>query len=137
MFKTDTVHVVVFSCVSWFEGEVVVRFVDIGRIVGHHCLNFLFITNNTIILYVKHILDTVSRKSMKDILQWSKEIKSKWQNNDRSTKQFTEERAYLTYTSCHHRKCRTFSFSDIVARFYSRSVTSSSSTIPFRNKTVT
>ena len=33
-------------CVQWLEGgtrEVIVRFVDIGRIVDHHCLSFLFI----------------------------------------------------------------------------------------------
>ena len=56
VFKTDTVHVVVFSCVPWFEGEVVVRFVDIGRIVGHHYLNFLFITKNTMPVRDHHIV---------------------------------------------------------------------------------
>jgi hypothetical protein len=30
-------------CVQWFNWEVIARFVDIGGIVDHHCLNFLFI----------------------------------------------------------------------------------------------
>ena len=37
-------YVMVFSCVQWVEMRVlVVCFVDIGRIVDHHYLNFLFI----------------------------------------------------------------------------------------------
>jgi hypothetical protein len=34
---------VFFSVFNYFNGEVVFRFVDIGGIVDHHCLNFLFI----------------------------------------------------------------------------------------------
>ena len=39
-----TTYIVVFLM---FHG-VIVRFVDIGKIVGHHCLNFLFITHSYI-----------------------------------------------------------------------------------------
>ena len=38
-------HVMVFFCVLLFEvRDIVVCFVDIGRIINHHCLNFLFIS---------------------------------------------------------------------------------------------
>jgi hypothetical protein len=36
-----------WGCVQWIQlrWEVIVRFVDIGEIDNHHCLNFLFIGN--------------------------------------------------------------------------------------------
>ena len=38
-----TSYVVVFSVFSDLWSEVIVRFVDIGEIVDHHYLNFVFI----------------------------------------------------------------------------------------------
>ena len=38
-------YVMVFLVFYTFRWEVVVHFVDIGEIVDHHCLNFLFIIN--------------------------------------------------------------------------------------------
>ena len=39
-------YVMVFFMVSCLGSEVIVCFGDIGRIVDHHCLNFLFIMYN-------------------------------------------------------------------------------------------
>jgi hypothetical protein len=36
-------YVVVYFCVRLFEVGCFVRFIDIGGIVDHHCLSFLFI----------------------------------------------------------------------------------------------
>ena len=38
-------HLMVFFVFNYFSWQVIVSFVDIGWIVDHHCLNFLFITN--------------------------------------------------------------------------------------------
>jgi len=39
-------HVLVFFMFNGLRQEVVVRFIDIGVIVDHHCLNFLVITKH-------------------------------------------------------------------------------------------
>ena len=39
-----TSYVMAFFCSNYLRREVIVCFVDIGGIVDHHCLNFLFIT---------------------------------------------------------------------------------------------
>jgi hypothetical protein len=42
-------HTPCFFCILWVQlrWELIVRFVDIGGIDDHHCLNFLFIRKNT------------------------------------------------------------------------------------------
>ena len=40
----STLYVVVVLVCNDLRREVIVRFVDIGGIVDHHCLNFVFIT---------------------------------------------------------------------------------------------
>jgi hypothetical protein len=65
-------HVFFFFCVfSEYVWEVIVRFVDIGWIVDHHCLNFLFLSNlkfhplcHTVFIFLKIThLNTESNKS--------------------------------------------------------------------------
>ena len=40
--------------------EVIVRFVDIGGIVEHHCLNFLFLKSEIYLIYISKFLDVDS-----------------------------------------------------------------------------
>jgi hypothetical protein len=45
-------HILCFSCVQLSE---VMRFVDIGGIIDHHCLDFIFITDLKLVLFVVEI----------------------------------------------------------------------------------
>jgi hypothetical protein len=45
-----TSYVMVVLVFSELRGEVIVRFVDIGGIVDHHCLNFIFLLQDKKVL---------------------------------------------------------------------------------------
>jgi hypothetical protein len=46
---------VAFNVFSDLKCEVIVRCVDIGGIIDHHCLDFIFITDLKLVLFVVEI----------------------------------------------------------------------------------